>query len=130
MEGVLLTLNLFESCVVEFSQGMILPSKDSQVLHRPDVDQNNAAFKDALNDPTSDKNKKNSKFICNVIKLVQSTFWDFNQGLFHSQYKLFTALFRHCKCVLCVNMLSSGCCISFLEHSFRLIDLFYNGDQI
>lgn len=43
----------------EFSQGMILPSKNSQVLHRPDIDQNNAAFKDAMNDPASDKNKKN-----------------------------------------------------------------------
>ena len=74
MEGILLTLNLFESCGVEFSQGMILPSKNSQVLHRPDVDQNNAAFKDAMNDPASDKNKKNSKSICNVIKFVQGTF--------------------------------------------------------
>ena len=60
---------------------MILPSKNSQVLHTPDVDRNNAAFKDAMNDPASDKNKKNSKSICNVIKLVQGTFKDFNQGI-------------------------------------------------
>lgn len=79
---------------------MILPSKNSQVLHTPDVDQNNAAFKDAMNDPASDKNKKNSKSICNVIKLVQGTFKDFNQGIIISflyvQYKLFIALFRCC----------------------------------
>lgn len=45
----------------EFSQGMILPSKDSPVVQRPGSDQNIDAFKTAVNNPsgTGDKNKKN-----------------------------------------------------------------------
>lgn len=85
---------------------MILPSKNSQVLHTPDVDQNNAAFKDAMNDPASDKNKKNSKSICNCDQVGLR----YIQGL-QSRHNYFipvcTSLSLHCsdvvncKCALC-----------------------------
>ena len=79
---------------------MILPSKNSQVLHTPDVDQNNAAFKDAMNDPASDKNKKNSKSICNCdqvgLRYIQGL--QSKHNYYHScMYKPFTALFRCCE---------------------------------
>ena len=48
----------------EFSQGMILPSKDSPVLQRAAADtQNNEIFEAAVNNPAGigDNNKNNSK---------------------------------------------------------------------
>ena len=51
---------------------MILPSKDSPVVQRPGSDQNIDAFKTAVNNPTGtgDKNKKNSKFIRNIVHVL------------------------------------------------------------
>ena len=52
---------------VEFSQGMILPSKDSPVLQRSGIAQDSEVLKAAVNNPTAveDNNKKNSKWLDN-----------------------------------------------------------------